>query len=100
MPKVIDITDRLSNENTVTLKVLSTELEVKIDAETVLKALAKSDEKIGIAERYLGMQALLFTKESVKKLDKMNLPFPAYKTVIEIAFSIAIDSYDEESKGE
>lgn len=101
MAKVFDITDKLSNENTVILKVKDTDLEVKIDAETVLKALAMSDEETSVGERYLGMQKVLFTEESSDKITKLNLPFPAYKTVVETAFSIAVGSYDEgETQGE
>ena len=101
MAKIYDITDRLSDENTVVLKVPNAELQVKIDSETVLKTLAMSDENMSVRDRYLGMQSVLFTKESSEKLTELNLPFSAYKLAVETAFTIAVGSYEgEETQGE
>ena len=97
MAKTYNITDKLSTDNTVIVKVFDAELEVKTDVETVFTALEMSDMDMGIKERYTKMQELLFTEESAKKLSEMKLPFGSYQSVVETAFNIAIGRYVEEA---
>ena len=71
MAKTYNITDKLSADNTEFIKVFNEDLEVKVDVETVFKALEMSDEDMEVKERYTKMQELLFTEESAKKLTEM-----------------------------
>ena len=97
MAKTYNITDKLSADNTEFVKVFDADLEVKVDVETVFRALEMSDEDMEVKERYTKMQELLFTEESAKKLTEMKLPFKSYQYVVETAFNIAMGRYDEES---
>ena len=95
MGKVVDITEKLSFEQNPVLKIKDVEMEVKSDAKTMLLIMGNFKTKSEI-EASLESLELLFSEKDREKLDKLNLPFKDYMTVI----SEAMDLVQGDSQGE
>ncbi|MGN1156457.1 MAG: hypothetical protein ACI4TK_09795 [Agathobacter sp.] len=102
MAKIIDITEKLSYDDIAILKIKETELEVKIDAKTVMLALnAADDVKLSDIDRLEKMKDILLTKKSAEALEEMRLTYKSYVKVLETAFTVAIgDDEEEQTEGE
>ena len=98
MAKVIDITEKLSFEPYPKLKIKDIEVEVRNDAETVLKLLQVVQES-GELEAVLKSTGLLFSEKDQKKLEKLKLPFRDYAEVVSEAMNLATGA-DEDASGE
>lgn len=98
MAKVIDITEKLSFEENPKLKIKDTEVEVRNDAETVLKLLQVVQEN-GEMEAVLKCTGLLFSEKDQQKLAKLKLSFRDYAEVVTEAMNLATGA-DEDEQGE
>ena len=97
MAKVIDITEKLSfNENPV-LKVGNVELEVKADAENMLKIMGLFSGEKNEIQAAVEAAALLFSKEDQKKINSKKLSMKDYMILIKEAMDAAMG---EEESGE
>lgn len=81
MAKVVDITDKLSFEENPKLKIKNIEVEVNTDAKTMLKIMGLFKNK---SETQASLEALdlLIDEKDKKKLEKLNLSFKDYMTII------------------
>ena len=95
MAKVVDITEKLSFEQNPVLKIKDVELEVNSSAKTMLVIMGNFKTKPE-AEAALDSIEQLFNEEDRKKLDKLNLQFKDYMTVI----SEAMDLIRGDNQGE
>lgn len=97
MAKVIDITEKLSfNENPV-LKVGNVELEVKADAENMLKIMGLFSGEKNEIQAAVEAASLLFSKEDQKKINSKKLSMKDYMILIKEAMDAAMG---EEESGE
>ena len=99
MAKVIDITEKLTFGENPRIMVKDLELEVHADAATVLKIMCIVSDEQPTAKEVLQCMDLLLSREDRKKLDKLQLSFTDYMTVIHTAMDMATGS-TEDDQGE
>lgn len=99
MSKILDITDKLNFEDNPKIKIKSTELEINASAENLIKVMALASDENNV-KNVVEMCNLIFTKDSKKKLDSLNLNFKDFSSVVDIALNIAIGNDEEENTGE
>lgn len=98
MAKVVDITEKLNFEEKPVIKIKNTEIKVNNSAETMLKIMGTFQNK-SETEAISEATSLLFDKKEKEKLDKLNLSFKDYNTVISTAIDL-IQGEDGEEGGE
>lgn len=97
MAKVIDITDKLSFDENPILKVGDLEIEVRADAENMLKIMGLFSGEKSEIEAAVEAASLLFSKEDQKKINSEKLSMKDYIILIEEAMNVAMG---EEEAGE
>lgn len=97
MGKVIDITEKLSFDENPVLKVADLEIEVRADAENMLKIMGLFSGEKGEIEAAVEAASLLFSKEDQKKINSKKLSMKDYMTLIQEAMNVAMG---EEELGE
>lgn len=99
MSKVIDITDKLSFDKNPRIIIRGDELEVNADAPTVLKIMGMLGEKENpTSNDVIKMYELIFSKANRGKIEKMNLQFNDFQTIVFAAINLIIG--EEEQPGE
>lgn len=99
MAKVIDITDKLSFDENPRIVIKAEELEVNADAPTVLKIMGMLGEKENpTSNDVIKMYELIFSKANRGKIEKMNLQFNDFQTIVFAAINLIIG--EEEQPGE
>ena len=79
--KIVDITEKLSFDENPVLKVKDVTVEVNSDAATVLKIMGIFS-KCASAKEVLAVYELIFNEKDRKKIDKLNLQFKDFQTII------------------
>lgn len=79
--KIVDITEKLSFDENPVLKVKDVTVEVNSDAATVLKIMGIFS-KGASAKEVLAAYELIFNEKDRKKIDKLNLQFKDFQTII------------------
>lgn len=79
--KIVDITEKLSFDENPVLKVKDVTVEVNSDAATVLKIMGIFS-KGESAKEVLAVYELIFNEKDRKKIDKLNLQFKDFQTII------------------
>ena len=95
--KVIDITEKLDFETNPMIKIKNVEIEINTDATTMLKIMGQFQNKTEV-EASLAAADLLFGKEGMGKIQKLNLQMKDFMKVIEAAMDVAMGN--EEPAGE
>ena len=90
------LTEKLNFKNNPVIVIKDKEIEVKADAESVLKLLDILNNN-GEIDAALDAQEILFSEKDLKKLKSLNLQFSDFITVITAAISLALgEDPDEE----
>lgn len=91
MARVIDISNKLSNEKP--LIKLSDEVTVELNdsMKNVLTVMKDLDEDMSEVEMINNLSVKLFGKEGKKKIDTMNLSVSSYFTLIKSAMALLLD---------
>ena len=97
--KVIDITEKLDFEANPIIKIKSVEIEINTDATTMLKIMGLFSNKTEV-EASLEAADLLFGKEGMKKMQKLNLQIKDFMKVVESAMDIAMGYEEPAGEGE
>ena len=79
--KIVDITEKLSFDENPVLKVKDVTVEVNSDAATVLKIMGIFSKGASAIE-VLAVYELIFNEKDRKKIDKLNLQFKDFQTII------------------
>ena len=79
--KIVDITEKLSFDENPVLKVKDVTVEVNSDAATVLKIMSIFSKDTS-AKEVLAVYELIFNEKDRKKIDKLNLQFKDFQTII------------------
>jgi hypothetical protein len=79
--KIVDITEKLSFDENPVLKVKDVTVEVNSDAATVLKIMGIFSKDTS-AKEVLAAYELIFNEKDRKKIDKLNLQFKDFQTII------------------
>lgn len=79
--KIVDITEKLSFDENPVLKIKDVTVEVNSDAATVLKIMGIFSKGIS-AKEVLAVYELIFNEKDRKKIDKLNLQFKDFQTII------------------
>ncbi len=79
--KIVDITEKLSFDENPVLKVKDVTVEVNSDAATVLKIMGIFSKGTS-AKEVLTVYELIFNEKDRKKIDKLNLQFKDFQTII------------------
>lgn len=79
--KIVDITEKLSFDENPVLKVKDVTVEVNSDAATVLKIMGIFSKDTS-AKEVLEVYELIFNEKDRKKIDKLNLQFKDFQTII------------------
>lgn len=79
--KIVDITEKLSFDENPVLKIKDVTVEVNSDAATVLKIMGIFS-KGASAKEVLAVYELIFNEKDRKKIDKLNLQFKDFQTII------------------
>ncbi len=90
MSKIIDITEKLSFDNSPVIKIKDIELKVNDDASTALKMMAimsDSGDNVGIKE-IVDMYQLLFDEKDRKKIDALKLKFTDFAELVKTAMGL------------
>lgn len=98
MARMIDISDKLESDENPRLVVRDKELEVKADAETVLKVMGLVDDGITPSE-IMDVVDLIFDEKAKEDLKELKLSFKNYQAVISSAFDLIMGS-DGDAEGE
>ncbi len=89
MAKIIDITDKLSFDESPKLKIKNTEVEVNSDAATMLKLMQLIGNGDNITPNdVVKMYDLIFAESERKKIDKLKLQFKDFQTIVMEAMSL------------
>lgn len=102
MAKVVDISDKLSFDENPKLKIMHLQVEVKADAESMVKlmgVLAKGNDRAILTE---GLNCI-FKEEDVKKICKLKykkkpLSSKSLMTIIEEGMNLVMGEMDEEGE--
>lgn len=89
-----DITDKLNFEEKPALVIKGEEIEVNSDAPAVLRVMSLMSEKPGPAEITSAYEAM-FSEESRRKLEGLNISFKGLVTVIKEAIHLIVGENDE-----
>ena len=87
MSKVIDITDKLNFEESPKIMIKGESYTVNDSAETMLRMLALFDDK-SEAEAIPEAFGLIFSEDDRAKIQKLNLNFKDFTTLIECAMEL------------
>ena len=79
--KIVDITEKLSFDENPVLKIKDVTVEVNSDAATVLKIMGIFSKGTSAKEVLAGYE-LIFNEKDRKKIDKLNLQFKDFQTII------------------
>lgn len=79
--KIVDITEKLSFDENPVLKIKDVTVEVNSDAATVLKIMGIFSKDTS-AKEVLAVYELIFNEKDRKKIDKLNLQFKDFQTII------------------
>ena len=91
--KVVDITDKLSFNESSALRIKGRTLRVNADAPTMLKIMNKVSNLDSAGPKEITeMYELLFPRKSREELDKMKLNFDDFQLVIQEAISLVTDT--------
>ena len=93
MGKVIDITDKLSFDESPAIEIRGQRVEVNADAETVLRAMAALEEGTG-AKQIISLYQLMFPEESRKIIEELHLQFADFRVLVETAIQL-VTGYEE-----
>ena len=93
MGKVIDITDKLSFDESPVIEIRDQRVEVNADAETVLRAMAALEEGTG-AKQVISLYQLMFPEESRKIIEGLHLQFADFRVLVETAIQL-VTGYEE-----
>ena len=85
--KIVDITEKLSFDENPVLKVKDITVEVNSDAATVLKILGIFSKGTS-AKEVLEVYELILNEKDRKKIDKLNLQFKDFQTIIMTAVDL------------
>lgn len=89
MAKVIDITDKLDFDSNPKIQIKGKEYEVNADAETVLIIMGLFDEDGGMTPASVKkMYELVFTEEAREDIEKLNLKFKDFQTLVMAAVNL------------
>ena len=97
MKKVVDITERLSFEESPEMVIKGVHIKINNSAETMLKIMGNFSNKEA-EEAVIDSVDLLFDKTEKKKLDKLNLNFSDFMLVITTAMDIIRGEDDEQGE--
>jgi len=95
MAKIVDITEKLDFEGRPALRVKDTEIEVNVDATTVLKAVALTDGDSS-PQKMTELYQLLFGEEERAIIESWHLSFKDFITLVRSALSLATGTDAEE----
>ena len=98
MAKVIDITEKLTFDESPSLKIKGKVLEVNADAPTMLKVMGLMGGGNPGPKEIVDMYEIMFPEKSRKEIEKMKLGFGDLITVVEAAVDLIIG--EENSQGE
>lgn len=90
MAKVVDITEKMNFEENPVLKINDQEIEVKADAETMLKIMGLFSGEKGEVEAAIEAADLLFSEKDHKKIKGLKLSMKDYMILIEEAMNVAM----------
>ena len=94
MSKIVDITDKLSFDTNPVLKVKDQSIEVRSDAETMLKIMGLFGGDKNEVEAAVGAAELIFSEKDQKKIAKMGLQMKDYMILIQEAMKLAMGEED------
>lgn len=89
MPKIVDITEKLSFDQNPVLKIKDIEIEVNSDAKTILEIMGNFKTKAEV-EASLDSVDKLFSREDQEKLDGLKLQFSDFMAVISAAMELVM----------
>lgn len=88
MARIVDITDKLTFDESPALKIKEKVLEVNSDAPTLLKVMAYMGSE-GVEIEQIGTAyELIFPDKSRKEIDKMKLPLNDWIVVVQEAIAL------------
>jgi len=93
MPKVIDITDKLTFDGNPTLIIRGKKLEVNADAPTMLKVMNFLNNDSTDVEQFCAAYDLIFPDKSRAEIEKMKLDITDWMTVIQEAFVLVMGDF-------
>lgn len=94
MAKIIDITEKLNFEEKPRLKIKGKEIKVNNSAETMLKVMGAVSEEGEVAGAIKASE-LLFDKKEREKIEKLNLNFADFVTVVTAAMELIMGNDDD-----
>lgn len=94
MSKVVDITDKLSFDTNPVLKIKEENIEVRSDAETMLKIMGLFSGDTNEVEAAVKAAELIFSEKDQKKIAKMGLQMKDYMILVKEAMNLAMDEDD------
>lgn len=96
MAKVIDITEKLNYEESPVIKIREEEIEVNADAATMLKIMGIiSDSGSTGPKEIIQMYNLMFSEAARAKIEKFNLNFTDFTTVVHTAINLITGEGEE-----
>lgn len=98
MAKVIDITDRLSFEESPKLVIKGQEIGVNTDAPTMLKIMGMMGDGTPGVQEVVGAYELIFSKEDRELLDSLHLSFNDLVTVIKSGIELIVRETEEKEQ--
>lgn len=98
MGKIVDITDKLNFEERPKIKIKKDILEVNADATTVLKIMQTIENENVSPKDIVFMYELLFDDATRKKIDKLNLMFGDFQTLVMETIELITGSEGEEGE--
>lgn len=94
--KTIDITEKLNFDGNPKLIIKGKPYEVNADAATVLKIMGEiGDGTNATAKTVVNMYELLFPEKTRKDIDKLNLQFSDFQTVVSAAIELVTGESDQ-----
>lgn len=97
MARVYNITDKLDFQDNPVLKIKDVEVEVNTDAKSILKVMSIIGDGENITpDDILAVFEIIFSKTEQKKVEKLNLQFSDFQTVVLTAINIAAGNDDGE----
>ena len=96
MSRVVDITEKLNNEEAPELQIRDTKIHVNTDAATMLKIMGilSEGEDVGPKE-VIRMYELIFPENEREKIEELKLNFADFKTLLYAAINLVTGETQE-----
>lgn len=96
MSKVVDITEKLNFDENPKIIIKEKELEVNADAATVLKIMGVlGDGADPTPKTIVSMYELIFGEKVRKEIEKLNLSFADFQTLVMEAINLVVDGEEQ-----